>query len=59
MTISHFTAVLLFAALASVVFAITLRESLRDQVRYGLESFVWFVGGTILGGWILYFINPH
>lgn len=59
MTISHLTAVLLFALFASVVFAITLREEVRDQVRYGVIAFCWFLGGTIAGGWILYLINPH
>jgi hypothetical protein len=59
MTLSHFTAVLLFSLFASVVFGITLREGVREQVRYGLLAFAWFVGGTIAGGWLLYFLNPH
>ncbi|MGH9393560.1 MAG: hypothetical protein ACRD1E_05270 [Terriglobales bacterium] len=59
MTISHLTAVFWFAAFASVVFGITLREELRDQIRYGLVAFAWFLGGTIAGGWLLYLINPH
>ena len=56
---SHFTSVLLFALISSIIFAITLREGLREQVRYGLVCFAWFVGGTIVGGWLLYFINPR
>lgn len=59
MTISHLTAVVLFALFASVIFGITLREDRREQVRYGLISFAWFLGGTIAAGWILYFLNPH
>ncbi len=59
MTISHLTAVLLFALFASVIFGITLREGVREQVRYGLLAFAWFVGGAIAGGWLLYFLNPH
>lgn len=59
MTMSHFTAVLLFALFSSVVFGITLREGARDQIRYGLLAFAWFVGGAIAGGWLLYFLNPH
>ena len=59
MTLSHFSAVLLFAVFASVVFGITLREGVREQVRYGLEAFAWFVGGTIAAGWIMYLLNPH
>lgn len=59
LTISHLTAVVLFALFASVVFAITLREGMREQVRYGLICFAWFIGGTVAGGWILFLINRH
>ncbi|HEY8056024.1 MAG TPA: hypothetical protein VIE13_08945 [Terriglobales bacterium] len=59
MTISHLTAVVLFSLFSSTIFGITLREGLRDQVRYGLIAFAWFVGGTIAGGWFLYLLNPH
>lgn len=57
--LSHFTAMLLFALFASVVFAITLREDLRAQVRYGAFCFVCFVVGTFVAGWVLYFLNPR
>ena len=59
MSISHLTAVLLFSLFASVIFGITLREGVREQVRYGLIAFAWFVGGTIAGGWILFLLNPR
>ncbi|MGH9482799.1 MAG: hypothetical protein ACRD1L_11995 [Terriglobales bacterium] len=59
MSLSHLTAVLLFALFASVVFGITLREELREQIRYGLVAFAWFVGGTIGAGWLLFFLNRH
>jgi len=59
MSISHLTAVVLFALFASVIFGITLREGVREQVRYGLIAFAWFLGGTIAGGWILFLLNPR
>lgn len=59
MSVSHLTAAVLFALFASIVFGITMREGVREQVRYGLEAFAWFIGGTIAGGWLLYFLNPH
>ncbi|MGH9476016.1 MAG: hypothetical protein ACRD1C_06755 [Terriglobales bacterium] len=59
MTVSHLTAVVLFALFSSIVFGITMREGVREQIRYGLLAFTWFVGGAIAGGWILYFLNPH
>ena len=36
---SHFTAVLLFALFASVVFGITQRSETRAMVRYGVYCF--------------------
>ena len=42
--LTHFTAALLFAVFASVVFGITQRNAARDQVRYGLYCFVMFLG---------------
>lgn len=59
LVMSHFTAVILFALFASVVFAITLREQPRAQFRYGAFCFACFIAGTIIAGWILYFLQPR
>lgn len=59
MPVSHLMAVVLFSLFSSIVFGITLREGVREQLRYGLIAFAWFVGGTIAGGWFLYLLNPH
>jgi len=53
---SHFTAVLLFALCASAVFGITMRETPRRMLRYGIYCFVLFVGSAIALSWIMYFI---
>ena len=53
---SHFTAVLLFALCASVVFGITQRETPRRMVRYGLYCFALFAGSTIVLSWVMYLI---
>lgn len=58
-TLSHLAAAVLFALFSSVIFAITLQEELTAQLRYGLKAFAWFLGGTILGGWLLFLLNPH
>ncbi len=55
--LSHFSAVAIFAALASVVFGITLREHPREQIRYGLFCFASFLVATIVAGWIMFLIN--
>jgi hypothetical protein len=53
---SHFTAVLLFALFASVVFGITQRETPRRMARYGLYCFVLFVGAAIVLSWLMFLI---
>ncbi len=55
--LSHFSAVIVFAGLASVVFGITLRETPREQIRYGLFCFASFLAATVAAGWVMYFIN--
>jgi len=57
LTPSHFTAAVLFALFASVVFAITQRETVHDQVRYGLQCFVMFVGGVFVAGWVMWLLR--
>jgi hypothetical protein len=56
-TPSHFTAVLLFATFASVVFGITQRNEPRAMVRYGLYCWILFVGSVIAASWLMYFIR--
>lgn len=54
---SHFTAVLLFALFASIIFGITQRERAKAMFRFGAYCFVLFVGAVIAGSWIMYFIK--
>ncbi|HVC91638.1 MAG TPA: hypothetical protein VND66_13565 [Acidobacteriaceae bacterium] len=56
-TPSHFTAVLLFALFASVVFGITQRSETRAMVRYGVYCFSLFVLGTIAASWVMWLIK--
>jgi hypothetical protein len=51
---SHFEAMVVFAALVSTVFAITSKNTPREQVRYGLFVFFSFVAVAIVVGWIMY-----
>jgi CHASE2 domain-containing sensor protein len=53
---SHFTAVLLFAMFASIVFGITMRDTPRRMVRYGLYCFALFVGSAIVLSWLMFLI---
>jgi len=55
--LSHFSAAVVFAVFASVVFGITQRNTAREMVRYGLYCFVLFVGGVIAAGWVMWLIR--
>jgi hypothetical protein len=54
---SHFTAVLLFATFASVVFGITQRSTPRAMVRYGAYCWALFVGSVIAASWLMWVIR--
>ena len=51
--LSHFSAALIFAICASVVFGITQRNTPREMMRYGAYCFSLFLGGVILASWVM------
>jgi hypothetical protein len=55
--LSHFSAAVLFAVFASIVFGITQRNSSREMIRYGLYCFAMFVGGVIVAGWVMWILR--
>jgi uncharacterized protein (DUF697 family) len=55
--LSHFSAAVLFALFASVVFGITQRNTTREMVRYGLYCFAMFAGGVIAAGWVMWLLR--
>lgn len=57
LALSHFSAAALFALFASVVFAITQRSSVREQLRYGVYCFCMFVGGLFVAGWVMWLVR--
>jgi len=57
MTLTHFSAAVLFAVFASVVFGITQRNTAQEQIRYGLYCFAMFVGGVFVAGWAMWLIR--
>jgi hypothetical protein len=57
LTLSHFSAALLFSIFASVVFGITQRSGTRDQIRYGLYCFAMFIGGVFVAGWVMWIVR--
>jgi hypothetical protein len=57
MTISHFSAVLLFSLFTSVVFGITQRAEPKMMIRFGALCFVLFVSGAIAASWGMWLIK--
>jgi hypothetical protein len=57
MNLSHFSAAVLFAVFASIVFGITQRNTSREMIRYGLYCFALFVGGVIVAGWVMWILR--
>jgi hypothetical protein len=57
MSVSHFSAALLLAVFASIVFGITQRSLPREQIRYGLYCFAMFVGGVFVAGWVMWLLR--
>ncbi len=57
LTLSHFSAALVFAIFASIVFGITQKNTTRDMVLYGMKCFVYFVVGVIAAGWAMWFLK--
>ena len=55
--LSHFSAAILFALFASIVFGITQRNTTREMVRYGAYCFALFFGGVILAGWVMWILK--
>jgi hypothetical protein len=56
-TLNHFSAALVFALCASVVFGITHRDNARDMARYGLYCFAMFLGGVFVAGWAMWLLR--
>jgi hypothetical protein len=57
MTISHFSAVLLFSFFTSIVFGITQRSEPKMMMKFGAFCFVLFVTGTIAASWLMFAIK--
>ncbi len=51
---SHFVLLLLFSLFVSIVFALLVKNDVREQVRFGSLLFAGFLGAAIALGWLMY-----
>jgi len=54
MTLSHFSALFIFALIVSIVFALINKSEPREQLRYGVFVFLSFVGIAVVVGWLMF-----
>jgi hypothetical protein len=55
--LSHFNSAVIFSLFASIVFGITQRATMKEQLRYGAYCFAMFVGGVIAAGWVMWILR--
>lgn len=51
---SHLGLLVLFALFASTVFATLMRDTVKEQVTFGLRLFGGFVAAALVMGWLMY-----
>lgn len=51
---THFTLLLVFAFLVSLVFAVLVKDRPREQARFGAAVFGIFVLSALVLGWLMY-----
>lgn len=54
---SHFTALVLYAFFASIVFGITQRANPKNMIRYGATCFGGFLLAAIVVSWGMFLIK--
>ena len=52
----HFLVIMLFAALAAIVFGAMAKDTRRERMIYGAKVFAEFMVIGLVLAWILYFI---
>ncbi len=51
---THLGLLIVFALFVSVVFATIMRDTPREQLRFGLRLFGGFVAAALVIGWLMY-----
>ena len=51
---SHLGLMVLFALYVSTVFATLMRDTVKEQVQFGVRLFAGFVAAAIVMGWLMY-----
>jgi hypothetical protein len=55
MALSHFETALVFALLTSVVLGVVTKKTDSERIRYGLQTFAYFILALFGIAWLMYF----
>jgi hypothetical protein len=51
--VSHFFFLVVFSVLVSAVFAVLQKDTVGEQVRFGLTMTAGFIGFALVAGWLM------
>jgi hypothetical protein len=54
LSLTHFEATLLFALFISAVLGVVTKRTDRERLRYGVQSFVYFIVAVFGLGWLMF-----
>lgn len=54
LSLTHFEATLIFALFISAVLGVVTKKTDRERLRYGLQSFGYFVAAVFGLGWLMW-----
>ena len=55
MSLTHMETAIVFALLTSIVLGVVTKNTDRDRIRYGLQTFGYFMLALFGLGWLMYF----
>ena len=54
MSLSHLETAILFALFTSILLGITTKKTDQERIRYGIQSFAYFMIALFGLGWLMY-----
>jgi hypothetical protein len=55
MSLSHFETAIIFALLTSIVLGVVTKKTDQERIRYGLQTFGYFILALFGIAWLMYF----
>jgi hypothetical protein len=52
--LSHFETALIFAFFTSIVLGVVTKKTDSERIRYGIQTFVYFIAALFGLGWLMY-----